>query len=157
MQWLQKLLIIFWWRELVQQLVRAQSLPISSGPPCAVLPLWESSAGNVRMGIFPSYFHVDHTLQITQSLFQGIKWVEMLLQCLLGWCDAVQMHLGVFCRLPWFKILYHYQKSNCGSPKSAYIPWKNVISQAHYLKAYLHKQLLIHAYKRDSQKVNTDF
>lgn len=65
--------------------MRAQSLPISSGPPCAVLPLSESSAGNVRMGIFPSYFHVDHTLHNTQSLFQGIKWVEMLLQCLLGW------------------------------------------------------------------------
>lgn len=35
-------------------------------------------------------------------MFQGTKWVEILLQWLLGWCDILQTHLGILCRLPWF-------------------------------------------------------
>lgn len=119
------------------QLVRGQSLPISSGPPWAALPLWESSAGNVRMGIFPSYLHADHILYNTQSLFQGIKWVEMLLQCLLGWCDTIQMHLGILCRLPWFKNSVPLAETQLWISKICIHPLKNVISQAHYLTIYI--------------------
>lgn len=49
-------------KRLILQSVGAWNLPNSFGPPAAIIPLWKSAFEKLKMGIFPTYFHIEHML-----------------------------------------------------------------------------------------------